>query len=203
MNVMEMIRKLNSRTNDEPGTCCYRALFFTFFKIGAFTFGGGYAMIPLIQKEIVEDMCWMDDQECVDIIGVTQIAPGAVAINTAIYMGYKLLGIRGALVAALGIVLPSFLIILFVAMMFTRLQDQPMVQAFFLGVRPGIVAMIAYAAFRMSHHVLRGTFSQVLALIALFMILFLGVHPIGAIVVGGVTGAVYGSYFAKSKQNGE
>ena len=205
MKITELIRKMNSRTNDEPGTCSYRALFFTFFKIGAFTFGGGYAMIPLIQKEIVEDMCWMDNQECVDIIGVTQIAPGAVAINTAIYMGYKLLGVRGALVAALGIVLPSFLIITLVAMMFTRLQDQPLVQAFFQGVRPGIVAMIAYAAFRMSHHVLRGKFSQVLALIAIIMILFLRVHPIGAIVAGGVAGAVYGSYFAKNNQdqNGE
>ncbi len=157
-------------------------------------------MIPLIQKEIVEDMCWMDEQECVDIIGVTQVAPGAVAINTAIYIGYKLLGLRGALAAAAGIVLPSFLIITIIAMMFAELQEIPLVQAFFNGVRPGIVAMIAYAAFRMSHHVLSNRFSQMVGLGAFVLILWLQIHPIVAILVGGLSGAVYGGFFSESSE---
>ena len=189
MKFLEMIRKADA--DRRPEGCCLRALFFTFFRIGAFTFGGGYAMIPLIQKEVVEDMCWMNDQECMDIIGVTQVAPGAVAINTAIYIGYKLLGIQGALVAALGIVLPSFLIITLIAVLFPRLQERPLVQAFFQGVRPGIVAMIAYAAYRMSHHVLKGRFSQILAASALVLVLLFQVHPIAAIIAGGLSGLIY------------
>jgi chromate transporter len=189
--------------NGTPGCCC-RALFLTFLRIGAFTFGGGYAMIPLIQKEVVEDMCWMNDQECVDIIGVTQVAPGAVAINTAIYIGYKLLGVRGAIAAAAGIVLPSFLIILIIAMVFSRLQEAPLVQAFFKGVRPGIVAMIGYAAFRMSHHVLRSRFSWVVGVSAFVFIVLLQIHPIAAIIVGGFVGAFYGLYFSDNgAENGE
>jgi chromate transporter len=175
--------------------CTCRSLFFTFLKIGAFTFGGGYAMIPLIQKEIVQEMCWMDDQECVNIIGVTQVAPGAVAINTAIYIGYELKGILGALAATLGIVLPSFVTITLIAILFSQLQDHPIVQAFFSGVRPGIAAMIGYAALRMSDHVLRDSFSKGLTAAVLAAILFLHVHPIAAIVGGGIAGVIHTRFF--------
>ena len=156
-----------NRTAAGQRECTYLTLFLKFLKIGAFTFGGGYSMIPLIQKEMVENMCWMDDRECADIIGVTQIAPGAVAINMSIYIGYKLMGAAGATVAAFGIILPSFLIITVIAAFFSRITDASLVNAFFMGARPGIVAMIAYAAYRMSGPILQDRASWILALLAL------------------------------------
>jgi len=181
--------------------CSCKKLFTTFFKIGAVTFGGGFAMIPLIQKEIVEKMCWMSQRECIDILGVTQIAPGAVAINSSIYIGYKLKGVKGALAAAAGMVLPSFLIITVIAMMFARMQEQPVVLAFFQGVRPGIVAMIAYAAYRMSSHILNKYFSWVIATAAFTAVVFFNIHPIAVIIGGGVAGYVSGIFSAEGSDN--
>ena len=121
-------------------------LFFTFFKIGMFTIGGGYAMIPLIQQEIV-DHGWMTFKETVDMIAVSEMTPGPFAINSATFVGVKTGGIIGAAVATLGVVLPSFIIVVLVAKYSTRFRNEPMVQSALYGLRPAVIGLIAASAF--------------------------------------------------------
>ena len=101
----------------------YKDCFTTFFKIGAFTLGGGYAMIPIIEREVVERHKWVDKEEFLDLIAISQSCPGVFAVNMSIFIGYKLRQMRGAVCATLGTALPSFLIILLIAMFFVRFQD--------------------------------------------------------------------------------
>ncbi len=125
-------------------------LFFTFFKIGAFTLGGGYAMIPLVQREVVDNRGWIAEREFLDLIALAQSAPGIIAVNTAVFVGYKIAGVPGLLAAVLGAVLPSFCIILLIAMVFTQFSDNPHVEAVFKGVRPAVVALIAAPLYKMA-----------------------------------------------------
>ena len=111
-------------------------IFITFAKIGSFTIGGGYAMIPLIREELVKKG-WLSDEELPDIIALAQSAPGVLAVNMSIFAGYKMRGFKGSLAATFGSVLPSFLIILLIAMLFTGYQDNPVVVRIFKGIRPG------------------------------------------------------------------
>lgn len=111
-------------------------MFLTFFKIGAFTFGGGYAMIPIIQEEIVNKRKWIDENEFLDAIAVAQGSPGPVAVNTSIYVGYRVGGLAGALMCLLGTILPSFFIILVVAKFFYQYRNNPILDKVFLGIRP-------------------------------------------------------------------
>ncbi len=177
--------------------CNYRSLFLTFFKIGAFTFGGGFAMIPLIKDEIVDRHCWLDQKECLDIIGITQISPGAVAINTAIFVGYKLFGLLGAFIAAVGIITPSFFIILIIASLFSQYQSNPIVQSFFTGVRPGVVALILAAAIKMGKGVLVSGFGYLMVALGLICVIVLGMHPIIAILLAGTIGYLTGLVVGK------
>lgn len=119
-------------------------LFATFFKIGAFTFGGGWAMISIIRREIVERHRWISEDEFLDLLAVAQSLPGILAVNIAVAIGDKLRGQRGAVVAALGTILPSFLIILFIAMFLTpdMITGNPTLSAIFKGIRPVVVALI-------------------------------------------------------------
>ena len=126
------------------------ALLKTFFKIGIFTIGGGYAMIPLIQKEVVERHKWLSEEDMLDVIAIAQSCPGVFAINVSTFVGYKLSKLQGAIVATLGAALPSFIIILLIAMFFRHFQDNPVVVAMFRGIRPAVVALIAVPTFNMA-----------------------------------------------------
>ncbi len=128
----------------------YWQLFWSFFKIGAFTLGGGYAMIPLVRDEVVERKRWMDEDEFLNMLALAQSAPGVMAVNTAIFIGYKLKGWRGVIVTTLGSILPSFAIILLIATVFTRYRDYPQVEAVFKGIRPAVVALIAAPLYKMA-----------------------------------------------------
>ena len=112
--------------------------FKTFFKIGAFTIGGGYAMIPLIEEEVVTRRQWIAKEEFVDLLAIAQSCPGVFAINMSVFIGYKLRKVRGALCTALGTALPSFIIILAIAMCFRHFMDVPWVAAMFMGIRPAV-----------------------------------------------------------------
>ena len=125
-------------------------LFYTFFKIGAFTLGGGYAMIPLVQREVVDNNHWIAEQEFLDLIALAQSAPGIIAVNTAVFVGYKIARVPGLIVAVLGAVLPSFCIIILIASCFTRFRDKPAVEAVFKGIRPAVVALIAAPLYKMA-----------------------------------------------------
>lgn len=125
-------------------------LFWTYLKIGTFTLGGGYAMIPLIQREVVDARHWIDEEEFLNMIALAQAAPGVIAVNSAIFIGWRCGGWRGVCGAVIGAILPSFLIILAIAMVFRNYQDQPAVEAVFKGIRPAVVALIAAPLLKMA-----------------------------------------------------
>ncbi|MBO4518535.1 MAG: chromate transporter, partial [Paludibacteraceae bacterium] len=113
-------------------------LFWTYLKIGTFTLGGGYAMLPLIQREVVDRKGWIDEEEFLNMIALAQAAPGLIAVNSAIFIGWRVGGWKGVAGAVLGAVLPSFLIILAIAMVFSEWKELPAVEAVFKGVRPAV-----------------------------------------------------------------
>ena len=122
-----------------------RLLFWTFFKIGAFTFGGGYAMIPLIQREVAERRRWLKDGDILDIVAIAESTPGPIAINSATFVGVKIAGIWGAAVATLGCILPSCIIVTVIARLYLKYRNMAMLQGVLNSLRPAVVAMIASA----------------------------------------------------------
>ncbi|MDD2246721.1 MAG: chromate transporter [Proteiniphilum sp.] len=120
----------------------YWELFLVFFKIGAFTFGGGYAMIPLIRNEVVNKKLWLDDSEFMDMLAIAQSMPGPIALNTALFVGNKRSGFKGSIFSGAGVILPSFIVILLIAMVFTRFRENHVVERIFRGIRPAVVALI-------------------------------------------------------------
>ncbi len=127
----------------------YLQLFLTFMKIGAFTFGGGYAMIPLIQKEASEKHKWVTDADILEIVAIAESTPGPIAINAATFVGYRTAGFWGALVSTVGIVLPSFLIILLISYVMQEFQHIEAVRYAFSGIRAGVLALIIKALWSM------------------------------------------------------
>lgn len=130
-------------------------LFYTYLKIGTFTLGGGYAMLPLIQREVVDRKHWIDEEEFLNMIALAQAAPGLIAVNSAIFIGWRVSGWRGVCGAVLGAVLPSFLIILMIAMVFRDWKEQPAVEAIFKGIRPAVVALIAAPLFKLANNAIK------------------------------------------------
>ena len=124
-------------------------LFWTFFKIGGFTFGGGHAMIPLIQKETVENKKWITDDDILEIIAIAESTPGPVAINSATFVGYRTAGFWGAVFATLGVVLPSFCIILAIAYLLDNFMEIKAVQYAFKGINAGVLALLFKALWNM------------------------------------------------------
>lgn len=120
----------------------FAELFWSFFKIGLFTLGGGYAMISIIEREVIRRKGWIEQKEFLDLLTLAQSAPGPIALNTSVFVGYKMYGYRGALSALLGVALPSFLIILLIAIFFAQFRHNPVVDAAFKGMRPAVVALI-------------------------------------------------------------
>lgn len=124
-------------------------LFITFFKIGAFTFGGGYAMIPLIQHEVCEKNNWITDEDILEIVAIAESTPGPIAINSATFVGYRVCGVLGSIMATLGVVIPSFLIMLAVFFVLDKFQDLPPVQYAFMGIRACVLALVIKALLSM------------------------------------------------------
>ena len=174
-------------------------LFFTFFKIGATTFGGGYAMLPIIKREVVERFAWLSDEEFVDTLAVTQSIPGAIAVNSAVFIGYKVRGCAGALLAMTGAVLPSFLVILLIAVFFVRFTEYPIVQAAFTGIRPAIAALIAAAVWKVGKPILKDRQSIIFALAFLLLSQGLRIHAMLVILLGALSGLLL-HYLQKKKK---
>ena len=169
------------------------ALFKTFFKIGMFTLGGGYAMIPIIEAEVVDRYKWVTKEEFLDLIAIAQSCPGVFAINLSIFIGYRLRRVGGAVAAALGTALPSFIIILLIAMFFHRFQDNPVVAAIFRGIRPAVVALIAVPTFNLARSAKIGWSTCWIPIGGALAIWLMGVSPILIIVLAALGGYVYGS----------
>lgn len=167
-------------------------LFLIFFRIGLFTFGGGYAMIPAIEAEIVDRNRWMDRKDFVDLLAMAQTCPGAMAVNISVFVGYKLRRLPGAVITTLGVALPSFLIILLVAMFFHKFQDNEVVKSMFNGIRPAVVALIAAPVFSMARAARIGWTNFWIPIICALLICLLGVNPVYVLVAAGMCGYLYG-----------
>lgn len=159
-------------------------MFVTFFKIGAFTFGGGYAMIPIIQEEVVEKKKWIDDEEFLDAIALAQASPGPVAVNTSVYCGHRLRGWPGAIVCTLGTALPSFITILVIAMVFYQFRSNAIIDKVFFGIRPAIVALILSAVYKMLKKANFGYDKIAVSVGALLMMVFTSISPIWLVMTG-------------------
>ncbi len=170
----------------------YLSAFATFFRMGLFTIGGGYAMIPLIEAEVVEKRQWVSNEEFLDLMAIAQSAPGVFAVNISIFIGYKLRGVKGSLVTALGTVLPSFLIILAIALFFQQFKEIPLVEHIFRGIRPAGVALIAAPTFSVGKACKLNRYTLWIPVVSALLIWLLGVSPIYIIMIAGLAGFCYG-----------
>ncbi|MFA5713181.1 MAG: chromate transporter [Bacteroidales bacterium] len=160
----------------------YRELFFSFAKIGALTIGGGYAMIPVIKAEVVDRKRWVEEEEFLDYLAISQSAPGILSINIAIFIGKKVHGIKGSIWAALGTALPSFFAILLIALFFENFKENRVVQNAFRAIRPVVVALIAVPALSLALQSNLKRFNLLIPIITLLLIVLLKISPIWIIV---------------------
>ena len=165
-------------------------LFVTFLKIGGFTFGGGYAMIPLIQKETVENKGWITDEDILEIIAIAESTPGPIAINSATFVGYRTAGFWGAVCATTGVVLPSFLIILGISYVLREFQEIKAVQYAFNGIRAGVLALLFKALWTMYKKSPKGWVSYVVMAGAFVATAFLNIKVLYVIIACAVFGIV-------------
>ncbi|MDO4959761.1 MAG: chromate transporter [Prevotellaceae bacterium] len=169
-------------------------LFATFFHIGLFTIGGGYAMIPLIEAEVVNKRKWIEKNDFLDLIAIAQSCPGVFAINISTFIGYKRRGTLGALCCALGTAMPSLVIILLIAMFFRNFQDVPWVASVFAGIRPAVVALIAVPTWNMAKRAKINLLNWWIPIVSAALIWLMDVNPIYIILAAGVGGFIYGQF---------
>ena len=175
----------------------YWQLFLTFVKIGTFTIGGGYAMLPLIQREVVERH-WLTKEEFIDIFAVTQSLPGIFAVNIAIFVGFRLKKRLGALCCALGTILPSFLIILAIALFFTHARENSWIERAFKGLRPAVVALIVVPCITTAKSI-KLTYKQlIIPVVAALLIWQVGISPAWIILAAIAGGIIYGLKIKKN-----
>ena len=177
-------------------------LFLTFMKIGAFTFGGGYAMIPLIQKEVCENKKWLNEKEISDIVAISESTPGPIAINAATFVGYKTSGFLGACMATIAVVLPSFLIISLISLILTQFQNIRAVKYAFMGIRAAVLALILKALWMMFNSVKKKPFSYVIMGLSLVLTAFLKIDAVFVIIGCGLFGLLWSLLNRKEQNNG-
>ena len=165
-------------------------LFAVFFKMGSFTFGGGYAMLPIIQEEIVNKRNWATDEEILDYYAIGQSTPGIIAVNTATFIGYNQLGIIGGIVATLGVVSPSIILITIIATFFKNFQDYTLVQHAFAGIRVVVAALILNAVIKMYKDSVKDWLGIVLFISSFLFLVFLDITPIVIIISSAIIGII-------------
>lgn len=170
----------------------YTELFLAFAKIGGFTLGGGYAMVPVMEKEIVEKKHWLTKEEFMDILVVAQSTPGLFAIDMASHIGYKYKGVLGGITCALAVAALPIVSILLIAMFFQTFKDNIYVEKFFMGVRPAVVALILAPCFTMAKSAKLNRFNIWIPIVCALLICAFGVSPIWCILAAGIGGFVYG-----------
>lgn len=166
-------------------------LFLSFFKIGSFSFGGGYAMIPFIQREIVEKNDWLKISEFMDIIGISQMTPGPVAINSATFVGYKLSGVLGAIMATTGVVITSFVLISIISNTLEKFKESTLIKSALMGMRPVLIALIIKAFVDLAKESYLDLKSVIITTIIGLVLLSKKVHPILVIVIAGIMGLIF------------
>jgi len=165
-------------------------LFSAFFRIGLFTFGGGYAMLPMMQREITEKHKWATEEEVLDCYAIGQATPGIIAINTATFIGYKTGGVPGALAATLGMVMPSLLIITALSALILRYRDNEYVSKALLGIQGAVVALVAVAIIKMGKKAFKGILTYVLGVVGFLLLFFLDV-PAYFIIAGAILLSIF------------
>lgn len=168
----------------------YLQLFWTFFKIGAFTFGGGYAMIPLIQEAVLEEHGWITTQEFLDMLAIAEMTPGPVAINSATFVGERVAGVGGAICATLGVVLPSVIVITVIAKFLTSFSEDRRVKRAFSWIRPVVSGLLLSAVFSIGTKTLIDIKGLILAIIFFIILQSKKISPILLIVIAAITGII-------------
>ena len=164
-------------------------LFITFFKIGLFTIGGGYAMIPLIEREVVERKGWISREDFLDLLAIAQSAPGVFAVNISIFIGYRMRKSIGSICCALGTVLPSIIIILAIALFLGNYRDNQVVENVFKGIRPAVIALILTPTIRLASKAGLNKWTWWVPVVTAFAIWWLGVSPVW-IIFATILGAI-------------
>lgn len=175
-------------------------LFVSFLKVGTFTFGGGLAMLPLIRKTAVDEKGWMTEAEMVDCLAISQSLPGMLAVNAAIYVGYRQKGMAGSIAAALGVILPAFVSIVVILLFLGRIEENPYVQGAFEGIKAASVALISVAAYKMGKQILKGKLECFIAAVSFIIIVFAGISAVWAIIFGALAGLA--AYWFRSRKGG-
>lgn len=165
-------------------------IFLTFFKIGLFTFGGGYAMIPLIQKEMVENHKWITDEEILEMVAISESTPGPIAINIATFVGYRICGTLGSFCATIGVVIPSFLVIVIISFVIKEFQHLKAVRYAFMGIRAGVLALIAKAMINMYKQCPKSGISYFIMFLAFVAVAVFDINVLFVIVACAIIGLV-------------
>lgn len=173
------------------------SLFLTFLKIGAFTFGGGYAMVPLIQKEVTEKNEWISDEEMLDVIAIAESTPGPIAVNTATFVGYKIAGFWGAFVSTLGVILPPFVIISLISGFLWQFREIKAVSYAFIGIRAGVLALIVKALISLFKKVSKTAFSYAIMAISLLIPTFFDINVIFVVIACAIAGIIFSLFTIK------
>ena len=174
-------------------------LFWTFLKIGLFTFGGGYAMLPMIEKEIVEKRNWLDEEVFSDMVAIAEATPGPIAVNMATFVGCRRAGFWGALVSTLGLIIPSFVIILVISLCLALVEENLWVQSAFRGIRAGVVALVINAGIKMTKQVPKMIVTVIATVIAFALATFVKIDVVFIIIAGGLFGVIYQAIVARKQ----
>ncbi|MPQ44832.1 chromate transporter [Clostridium tarantellae] len=166
-------------------------LFFSFLKIGTFSFGGGYAMLPFMSREVVTNNHWLSKLDFLDIIGISQMTPGPVSINTATFVGYKMAGVIGSLISTLGVIIISFILVLIVSKILNKFKANKSIQAALIGMKPVLIALIINAFISLAKDSYTDIKSVIITIIIAIMLLSKKIHPIICILFSSVLGIIF------------
>lgn len=167
----------------------YVQLFISFFTIGLFSFGGGYAMLPMIEQEVIQKHAWVSTNAFFDIVAISQVTPGPIAINSATFLGYKTAGVFGATVATFGVILPSFFIITGISKMLDKFKESKYVEYAFKGIRPAVIGLIASACVSITKTSVKDIYGVSIMVVSFIMLSKKILNPIYVICIAGVLGA--------------
>lgn len=165
-------------------------LFLSFFKIGAFSFGGGYAMLPFIEEVVINEQNWLSTTEYIDILAIAEMTPGPIAINSATFIGYKVGGVLGSAVSTLGVVLPSFIVISLMFYLISKYQNTKIVDWIFQGIRPLISGLILAAFFSVFNNAVMDFKAVIISICVFFLVFVKKINPILCILIAGLLGIV-------------
>jgi len=188
----KQLNQMNSKVKDvsSPDDTSLLVFYFEFFRIGLFTFGGGYAMLPMLMKEVVDKYKWVTEEELLNYFAISQSTPGIIAVNTATFIGTKYRGIRGAIAATLGVISPCWIIITIIARFLDLVKDNDMVESAFIGIRIVVVALILHSVLKMGKKVVKSLFDLFLFVFGFLLVATKWLTPVYVIFIGALIGLI-------------